>query len=96
MNFADNKKKHLLAATVNIIRKRRWIKAIKSKQQYWVGDIFTHKTGSQYNKLQWKLRKNDREFHNKWVATPFITASACIFSGFISERNFLEGFYFSW
>ena len=34
MNFADNKKKHLLAATVNIIRKRRWIKAIKSKQQY--------------------------------------------------------------
>ena len=29
MNFANNKKKNLLAATANIIRKRRWIKAIK-------------------------------------------------------------------
>ena len=49
MNFTNNKKKNLLAATANIIRKRRWIKAIKSKQQYWVGDIFTNKTDNQYN-----------------------------------------------
>ena len=60
MNFANNKKKNLLAATANIIRKRRWIKAIKRKKQYWVGDIFTNKTDSQYNKLQQKPRKNDR------------------------------------
>ena len=65
MNFANNKKKNLLAATANIMRKRRRIKAIKSKQQYWVGDIFTNKTDSQYNKLQQKLRKNDRKFHYK-------------------------------
>ena len=65
MNFANNKKKILLAATANIIKKRRWIKVIKSKQQYWVGDIFTNKTDSQYNKLQQKLRKNDRKFHYK-------------------------------
>ena len=65
MNFANNKKKNLLAATANIMRKRRRIKAIKSKQQYWVGDIFTNKTDSQYNKLQQKPRNNDRKFHYK-------------------------------
>lgn len=65
MNFANNKKKNLLAATTSIIRKRWWIKAIKSKHQYWVGDIFTNKTDSHYNKLQQKPRKNDRKFHYK-------------------------------
>ena len=65
MNFANNKKKNLLAATANIIRKRWWIKAIRSKQQYWIGNIFTNKTDSQNNKLQQKPTKNDREFHYK-------------------------------
>ena len=49
---------------------------------------------SQYNNL--KYRKNDREIHSKWVVTPFINASACIFAGSISESNFLQGYYSSW
>ena len=64
MNFANNKKKrNLFAATMNIIRKRLQLKAIKSKEQYWVGDIFINKMDSQYNNL--KYRKNDREIHCK-------------------------------
>ena len=51
---------------------------------------------SQYNRLQQKLRKNDREIHYKWVVTPFINTSACIFSGSILESNFHQGYYSSW
>ena len=94
MNFENSKKKrNLLTTTANVMRKRWWIKAIKSKQQYSVWDIFTNKTDSQDNKLQQNLRKNDREFHYKWVVTPFITASVCIFSGSISESNIPQGLY---
>ena len=56
MKFASNKKnKYLLAATANIMRKRCWRKAIKSKHQYRVEDIFIDKTDSQYNKILQKL-----------------------------------------
>ena len=35
MDFENSKKKrNLLGTTVNVMRKRWWIKAIKSKQQY--------------------------------------------------------------
>ena len=92
MDFENSKKKRsLLAATAIVMRKRWWIKAIKSKQQYRVWDIFTNETDSQDNKLQQNLRKNDWEFHYKWVVTPFITASVCIFSGSISKSNIPQG-----
>ena len=55
-------------------------------------DIFIDKTDSQYNKLLRKLRTNDREFHYKWVVTPFVSTSASIFSASISESNALQGF----
>ena len=66
MNFTNNKKKKILQAVTAYIMRKRWRrKAVKRKQQYWVRDIFTDKTDSQYNKLLRKLRTNDREFHYK-------------------------------
>ena len=66
MNFANNKMKiNLFVETRNIIRKRWWLKGIKSKQQYWVGDIFTNKMDRQYNQFQQKLKKKNREIHYK-------------------------------
>ena len=80
MNFTNNKKeKILLAATAYIMRKRWRGKAVKRKHHYWLRDIFTDKTDSQYNKFLQELRTNDRKFHYKWAVTPFISTSASIF-----------------
>ena len=80
MNFTNNKKeKILLPATAYIMRKRWRGKAVKRKHHYWLRDIFTDKTDSQYNKFLQELRTNDREFHYKWLVTPFISTSASIF-----------------
>ena len=76
--------------------KRCYRKAIKRKHQYWVPEIFTDKTDSQYNKLLWKLKTNDQGFHYMWAVTPFISASASIFSASISDSNVPQEFDGLW
>lgn len=68
-SFANstNKKRILLAASANIIRKENQWKKKKKKwpKKFWVRDIFKDKILGEYSSLPQEPREKDHEFHSR-------------------------------